>query len=77
MSTNSITPIKNLRVTGFEPAKYEVKVHFLNHLDTLFILNKTKEKGIEPLPLVLKTNILPLNYSLELTVTGFEPVLMP
>ena len=40
MSTNSITPIKNLRVTGFEPAKYEVKVHFLNHLDTLFILNK-------------------------------------
>lgn len=56
----------------------ESKSSPLNHLDTLFTKLYTKEKGFEPPSSVLKTEILPLNYSLlKLAVTGFEPVLMP
>ena len=41
MYTNSITPIKNIRATGIEPANNEIKTQRLNHLATPFYqLNK-------------------------------------
>ena len=45
---SEILYFENIRVTGFEPAKHEVKVHFLNRLDTLFLFTKQRRRESNP-----------------------------
>lgn len=48
------------RTRTYDLNRYGFTIHRFNHSAT-----SSREKGIEPLPLVLETNVLPLNYPLQ------------
>jgi hypothetical protein len=42
-------------------------------LNKLFFYKKPRAAGLEPTTLILKTNVLPLNYASKMAGEGFEP----